>query len=269
MQSKTIHNIISKGKPAAIGKIGFSEMRVLHASMTNIGDLTQQDLHDIFVVAGVFPPTENSLITFVQEMQDILLEVDVLAKMRLNSDKEDSVIDKFAKDSDILELRDLEPYYWESPWSAKLKDKKVLIISPFTDTIAKQYSNKDKLWDRCILPDMELKHITCPPSNYLRDSRSSSWKETLDRMKEEMKQIDFDVCLIGAGAWSLPLAVEAKRLGKIGIHLGGPLQILFGIKGRRWDAHDVISKMYNEHWVRPSKSETPENNFAVEGGCYW
>jgi hypothetical protein len=62
---------------------------------------------------------------------------------------------------------------------------------------------------------------------------------------------------------------KPAAIGKIGIHLGGPLQILFGIKGRRWDAHDVISKMYNEHWVRPSKSETPENNFAVEGGCYW
>lgn len=27
--------------------------------------------------------------------------------------------------------------------------------------------------------------------------------------------------------------------------------------------------IYNEHWVRPGKSERPDNLQVVEGGCYW
>ena len=56
---------------------------------------------------------------------------------------------------------------------------------------------------------------------------------------------------------------------KSSIHLGGATQILFGIKGHRWDTHDVISSFYNDHWVRPSKEETPEKAKINEEGCYW
>ena len=49
-----------------------------------------------------------------------------------------------------------------------------------------------------------------------------------------MDTTDYDVVLIGAGAFSLPLVAHAKRRGKVGIHMGGSLQILFGILGKRW-----------------------------------
>lgn len=47
------------------------------------------------------------------------------------------------------------------------------------------------------------------------------------------------------------------------------MQVLFGIKGRRWDSHPFISTLYNEFWVRPRQNETPEGAIMVEGGCYW
>jgi hypothetical protein len=84
--------------------------------------------------------------------------------------------------------------------------------------------------------------------------------------------IDFDICLIGAGAYGLPLAYFAKTIGKQAIHLGGVTQILFGIKGRRWekdDYADSTAKMFNEHWIRPMESETPALKDRVENGCYW
>ena len=53
--------------------------------------------------------------------------------------------------------------------------------------------------------------------------------------------------------------------------MGGGTQILFGIKGKRWDEHDVISTFYNEHWVRPSDEEIPERmeNMRIDTGHYW
>jgi hypothetical protein len=48
-------------------------------------------------------------------------------------------------------------------------------------------------------------------------------------------------------------------------------QILFGIKGRRWEREygDSTAKLFNEHWVRPSPVETPDNKDRIERGCYW
>nr|WP_162051116.1 MULTISPECIES: hypothetical protein [unclassified Lentimonas] len=83
-----------------------------------------------------------------------------------------------------------------------------------------------------------------------------------------MANIDFDVALIGAGAWSIPLATHAKALGKIGIHLGGTTQILFGIKGKRWEKGGEPA-YYNDSWVRPNAAETRSGVNKIESGCYW
>jgi hypothetical protein len=84
-----------------------------------------------------------------------------------------------------------------------------------------------------------------------------------------MDAVDYDVCIIGAGAYGLPLGAHAKLRGKVAIHMGGATQILFGIKGRRWDHHEVIGRLYRDSWVRPRPSEIPRAAGSVEDGCYW
>jgi phytoene dehydrogenase-like protein len=88
-------------------------------------------------------------------------------------------------------------------------------------------------------------------------------------MCAQINALDFDVAIIGAGAYGLPLAAHIKRLGKKAIQLGGATQILFGIRGRRWDRMPFFQGLYNEHWVRPLPEETPLNFQSVEDGCYW
>ena len=85
--------------------------------------------------------------------------------------------------------------------------------------------------------------------------------------KAEIEKHDFDICLLGCGAYGFPLAAHVKRLGKKAVHIGGALQLLFGIKGRRWDRE--FSSIYNDAWVRPEENEKPRNANSVEGGCYW
>jgi len=79
----------------------------------------------------------------------------------------------------------------------------------------------------------------------------------------------FDVAIVGAGAYSIPVLAHAKLLGKFAIHLGGAVQILFGIKGRRWDSHEIGSRFYNNYWSRPLEEETPKNTAIIEDSCYW
>ena len=88
-------------------------------------------------------------------------------------------------------------------------------------------------------------------------------------MCNQIKKTEFDIAIIGCGAYGFPLAAFVKKLGKKAIHLGGATQILFGIKGKRWDNFETISKLYNQHWVYPDKSEYPDNYKMVGEGCYW
>ena len=93
-------------------------------------------------------------------------------------------------------------------------------------------------------------------------------------MKAQMDRIDYDICLIGCGAYGFPLAAHAKRMGKKGFHLGGSLQLLFGIRGKRWENPDYnpdynYAALMNEHWVKPSEEERPVAAKKVEDACYW
>jgi hypothetical protein len=54
-------------------------------------------------------------------------------------------------------------------------------------------------------------------------------------------------------------------MGKSAIHLGGEMQLLFGIKGKRWEN----SNIYNSAWTRPDPEDTPINANSIEDGCYW
>ena len=78
-----------------------------------------------------------------------------------------------------------------------------------------------------------------------------------------------NIALIGCGAYGFPLAAHVKRKGKKAVLLGGALQILFGIKGKRWEEHPQISRLMNEHWTRPLKNEVPNNSVKIDGGSYW
>lgn len=51
--------------------------------------------------------------------------------------------------------------------------------------------------------------------------------------------------------------------------MAGATQLLFGIRGKRWDDHPILSRLYNDAWVRPGDGEGIRNKDAVEGGSYW
>ena len=167
----------------------------------------------------------------------------------------------------------LEPYYHENPWSEALAGKVVLVIHPFADAITKQYEqNRAKLFaDSKILPTFILKTIKAVQS--IADNKQQTpfkdWFEAHSHMCNQINATDFDVAIIGAGAYGLPLASHVKSLGKQAIHMCGATQILFGVFGSRWETNPIINGFQNAHWIRPSADETPKGAGKVENACYW
>lgn len=222
--------------------------------------------------AGFFPVDYLYLDRFCDCILDAVANADLLAMWHLNM--EDFVIEEYAPDVDLTFLFRLEPWLArKNPWSAALRGKKVLVIHPFEDTISSQYRNREKIFPGTdILPEFELKTLKAVQTIAgERDERFSNWFEALDYMFEEAMEIGFDIAIIGCGAYGMPLAAKIKKAGKQAIHLGGATQLLFGIKGKRWEENypSKIATWFNEYWVYPAESEKPKNASTVEMGCYW
>jgi hypothetical protein len=106
-------------------------------------------------------------------------------------------------------------------------------------------------------------------SNGQKDDRFEDWFQALDYMTEEALKKDFDVAIIGCGAYGFPLAARLKEAGKQVIHMGGATQLLFGIRGNRWDAKEEYQALINDAWCRPAENEKPKSAGKVENQCYW
>ena len=103
-----------------------------------------------------------------------------------------------------------------------------------------------------------------------KDSRFKDWFEALQYMKDEIDKCDYDIALIGCGAYGMCLAAHVKRQGKQAVHLASMTQMLFGVYGKRWiDSEPEYRKYINKYWIRPDKKEKPQGADKIEGGCYW
>ena len=177
-----------------------------------------------------------------------------------------------------IPLRSLEPYYvpFEHRWTRLLKDQTVSVVSSFTQTMKGQIPVFDKLFPSEVFPsDIRWNWVQTGHPPRLAQG-SNEWPphitnsiEAVDWIVSEVVRQGSRFALIGCGGIGMLVAKKLKERGVIAIVLGGAIQVLFGIKGRRWENHSIISKFWNEHWVSPSEAETPAGCSAIEGGCYW
>jgi hypothetical protein len=205
-------------------------------------------------------------------------ELDILASW-ISKEK---LIEKELFHSRKIFLPHLEPYYALEPWTRALEGKKILVVHPFAKLIKHQYQeNRTKLFKNDqVLPLFDLKIFPAIQSIGGESNGFLSWFDALDYMKSEIDKIDYDIAIIGCGAYGFHLAAHVKRSGKKAIHMGGATQLLFGIKGNRWEdpmygvkewnlPYGFYTNMFNEYWVKPGEEGRPKNAESVEGACYW
>lgn len=217
-------------------------------------------------LSGFFPMSNANLDRFAKMMLAEIGNVDVWGSWVIGEKQ----ISAYYDQAKSIRLKDLEPYYHDDPWTEVLENKKVLVIHPYSQTITKQCANREKIFkDQRMLPKFEL--LTYRPVHIImgQTSEFESWFEALDKMKEDIAKIDFDIAIIAAGAYGFPLASHVKKLGKKAVHVGGSAQLMFGIKGKRWEDRPFFKALFNDHWVRPSEDEQPVGFKKVENGAYW
>ena len=272
--NNSLQKLVESGTPFAAARFGGTETKtiadVLYTQAGGkIGGVNDRTLERIMELSGFFPADKQALNQFAQLYIESSAEIDMLGVWNILL--QSYLADHYVKQAQLAELRMFEPYYFNNPWTSALKGKRVVVVHPFAETIESQYEKRTKLFEnQNILPEFELRTVKAVQTLAgERDERFATWFEALDYMYQECIKEDFDIALIGCGAYGFPLAVQLKKAGKQAVHIGGSLQLLFGIKGSRWDNHEIISKLYNDAWVRPAKTETIQKSDKVEGSCYW
>lgn len=217
--------------------------------------------------SGFFPLEVPKIEQFCDLMLRDIEEVDILGSWLNQEIYFDAGLTKASK----VVLEDLEPFFSKNPWTRALEGKKVLVVHPFAETIELQYRNRTLLFEHGLLPEFELKTIKAVQSVAGEKTEFEDWFKALESMEKKIDATDYDIAIIGCGAYGFPLAAHVKRTGKKAVHLAGATQLLFGIKGKRWEQYIVwpYTNLFNKYWVRPSDQEKPKNANAVEGACYW
>jgi hypothetical protein len=216
--------------------------------------------------AGFFPPTSEMLDRFGTLYLECLKNMDLIWSMWF-SEFEDMIYRTICPATPVGSFDDTSfPYNIKMSWIKSLAGKKVLVVHPFVSSIERNYKNREKLFaDKDFLPEFDLLTIKAVQSIASTETEFGDWFEALEYMKTQMDKLEYDVLLVGAGAYGLPLASHARNMGKVAIHLGGVLQLFFGIKGKAYDH----MKIYNDFWTSASEEERPDNYKQVESGRYW
>jgi hypothetical protein len=171
----------------------------------------------------------------------------------------------------------------DKPWTHGLSNKTILVIHPLENSIKCQvkvlhdlfkesegggYGKGDvhNLW---VGSDTKIKVAKMILANG-NNNPHRSFTETLQIMQERIDNAGhFDVAIIGAGGYGMPLAHYCKNIKKkSAIVMGGVSQLLFGIKGKRWENnryYEMLKKIRTRNWIWPLRSDYNAKVMEVRG----
>lgn len=226
--TRNIVKLISDNNPCMISRFGSTELQTLWYSRFYPLSLPlkERTYNNIQNASGFFPVTHKNLKRFYHEYNADVKDMDMLVSWRI----EELFFKDWIRKKQMIRKTTMDTFYaQERPWTAALEGKRVLVVHPFAETIEQQYNNfRDKLFENPkILPVFaSLQTVKAVQSIAGEKVQYSDWFEALDYMKSEIDKKEYDIALIGCGAYGLPLAAHVKRMGKKSVHMGGGNSVL-------------------------------------------
>lgn len=278
---------IEKNIGYAAGKIGKSPQHWMYYEIVLKKEKKLQKIQEFeklllfhgFKQSGVFPANLNYYLEFNEFYIEQIKNLDSLGIFYYPPELE--IIGHYQLKNKIIYFQYQEPER-ESPSDEKncylqyFKDKKVLLICPFAE-ILKERATKDifeGIWSKTgkkwFYPNsVEALEL---PYGFVRETQEK-YSTAVDLLRDITREIDnrdFDVALIAAAGLAIPIASHVKNLGKIGIDLGGHLQILFGVLGKRWrERQDWQEQYFNDYWIDMPAKYKPKQTDVCDAGAYW
>jgi len=262
--------------PLLIGRLGLTEMGAVWALEADPSDSCFQGADAIRdpckIGAGVYSNNPHDfaaqMFDFARRYRDSIAACDAVTTPGYFFDQYDGAA--YPKHCRIIRQRWLEP----SALLPALAGKNVLVVTPFGESIKRQYAVSSKPWFSDFdYPEFQLQILNSPQTNGLARGPHRCWSETLQWLCDQVDALTFDIALIGAGGYTLPLAAHIRRCERKAICTGGFTVVYFGVTYHRIDEqhrkrgwHPYLT---NPGWVFPGESERVVGFREVEEGCYW
>ena len=274
-----IMRALTDKKGFLVGRNGTIEMEILLSRHQGI-PIQQNQLLQLERNAGIFPTLAPSVVSWIKRTCAAIQDSDLLVAgwYKPISADELKFLREIGKRGPYLPLRALEPYYVPEShqWASVLEGRRVAVVSSFAKTACMQAENADAIWSgRHVLPKAMYLPVQTGYSPLLAQGNAgwsigiNSWESAVAWVVDQVMKLEADIVLIGCGGLGMVIGHELRIRGKVCIVMGGAIQVLFGIKGRRWQEHSIISTFWNSSWVWPRLEDTPAGAESVEKGCYW
>ena len=272
----------------AAGKIGLSEQAMLafpfllerSRSTRQSLALTLQTQRHCAASLGVFPSTPDAILEFSALHAEAVQSLDFLGllKGRLEAD----IIEFLDYRGSTLSLLDFEPDRSVPDNSSacylpELRDQRVLIISSIAEflcaranakTFAATWAKTGKHW----FEPAQVISLQFPYTYDIDVQRHfGTSRHLLDSILERIDPSRFDVALIAGASLGIPIAAAIKEMNRSAISLGGALQVLFGVKGKRWRENpEWVENYFTSAWIDVPAERRPNmpDDFC-ESGAYW
>lgn len=272
----------------AAGKLGFSEQYWLNYPGVLAAEIDDRAVRAYEIglrthlerQAGIYPPTPAFAREFVARFASDLRTLDVLGTF--GTPIEPELIRIHQVQATLVPYKAMEPNRSVPADDATcylplMRGRRILIVAPFADLL-RDRANEDtfeRVWSRIGKRWFHPAHVESVEFPYGFDPATRDrFPTALDLcgwICARVDAADFDVALIAAGGLAIPLAAHIKRSGRIGISLGGHLQVLFGVSGRRWRSRESwVQNYFNEAWIdMPERYRPAHWRQLTDGGAYW
>jgi hypothetical protein len=252
--SDVLKAAILKEEPFAAVRIGAVEMGALHDYEKILLGIKKTYQPRVVISmkqhAGFFPTIDKQLTFYAKHFVKEAKKTDILGISGIHM--ESYMYQRYFAGANVIPYEAFEPLLGN--WIQALKGKRVLVVSPFADEIKKQYMHRNHIFPSGVLPDFTL--ITVKAVQTIAsasDDRYPTWFDALDAMKVEVMKHDFDVALIGAGAYGSHLCWFVKTMGRQAIQTGGATPTMFGIIDPRLKPRMHVTQYINDAWIRLSE----------------
>jgi hypothetical protein len=266
----------------AAGKLGGTERSLLRYPIVRERESDPRRLR-VFETAlaqvalrhgGVFPAGPAFLATFSRAYADSVARLDWIGVDPALGGMNDELFRFHRFPGEVMDFVDQEPDRSIPNDDGRcylplLRGRRLLLVCPFAELLRERAQREtfEAVWRRTGKRWFEPAAVEAVelPYGFARATQRR-YATALDLLAEARSRVevrDFDVALLAAGPLGVMLAAGIKAQGRVAISLGGHLQVLFGVIGRRWrELPEWRRDYFTEAWIdmpvryRPDPAET-------------
>ncbi len=287
---------LEQRRPFAVGRIGMSQKHWMYYPILLRRGAANPKVYQLFERRlkqhglkheGVFPDSPDFYLRFNEFYITHVRNLDYLGLYLNDWDVvlEKPILDFYHLQNKFINYIDVQPDRSlrgdeSNCYLAAFRNKKVLIVCPFASLLARRANRTtfEGVWSKISKPWFYPQSVAALdiPYGFAADthSRYATAFEMYDDIVQTLAGQDFDIALLGAGGLAIPLASHIKSTGRIALDIGGHLQMVFGVIGKKWrNLPDWRAAYYNEWWIdMPPQYKPKENDVCPENGepgAFW